>query len=266
MLQFSFLLFFFFFFLIYLLHLLSLSPTFPSSYSSFSFLFLLSLSHSSHLILLLRKIQAKPPNEATVEIEEKDDEEEVKLSPENEETESGKTQENGPLMKESIQSAAASLCQELKTQGDSAAAPDEDVKEPPEHRDQAELLQSTLDSPQKAQGLWEVFTEINTVPEKADPAAVTDRTPEVFSAKWSSPEKPSPTEPTSAADHIAANSSHEDEGKEEVACGVTSVNASTVSSGNLNGEVLSMPNSNPAADAGQVVSKPVVNIQEASSR
>lgn len=190
----------------------------------------------------------------------------MKLSPENEETESGKTQENGPLMKESIQSAAASLCQELKTQGDSAAAPDEDVKEPPEHRDQAELLQSTLDSPQKAQGLWEVFTEINTVPEKADAAAVTDRTPEVFSAKWSSPEKPSPTEPTSAADHIAANSSHEDEGKEEVACGATSVNASTVSSGNLNGEVLSMPNSNPAADAGQVVSKPVVNIQEASSR
>nr|XP_019943365.1 PREDICTED: uncharacterized protein LOC109629843 isoform X1 [Paralichthys olivaceus] len=206
-------------------------------------------------------------DEADIKVEEKPELVQVKQSPKNGLTEPNNTQENGPLNTESLQTATPStICKGSKLEENSTRAQAEDLKEPSDDGEQDELLKSTLNSQQKVHTAteWEVFTETNAVPEEENPASVQDKAPDgvLLTAQSASPEKPPlPPETTSTTEHVTMRTSHQDE--EETGSKVMFDEAVNEPSGEFstNSEV-SVPNTEPAAAAGQVMSVPVVS-QEA---
>ena len=200
-----------------------------------------------------------------MKLEEKPELVQVKQSPENGKTEPNNTQENGPLKEtESIQTATPStICKGVKLEENSTRAQDEVLKEPSDDGEQAEPLKSTLNSQQQvlAAANWEVFTETNVVPEEENPASVQEEVPDgiLLTAQSASPEKPPPPpETTSNTEHVTERTSHHDE--EEAGSEVMFDKAVNEPSGEFsaNSEV-SVPNTEPAAAAGQVMSVSVVS-------
>lgn len=193
----------------------------------------------------------KTPNEPNIKVEEKTESVLVKQSPENGETEPNNTQENGPLKKESIQTATPSPCKGFELKENSTRAQDETMKEPPDNSGQAEPQQCTLN--------WEVFPETKYVAlEEENPASVQEKIPDGISQTAESvhAEKPSHTETTTTTEHITASVSHDDE--EEAGSEVTVDNAVVEPSGEFsqNNEVLPVPNTPPPASVvSQEISK-----------
>ncbi|XP_060949499.1 glutamic acid-rich protein [Limanda limanda] len=204
----------------------------------------------------------KTHEEADIKVEEKSELVLVKQSPENGKTEPNNTQENGPLKTEIIQTATPStICKGVELEKNSTRAQDEVVKEPSDDGEQAEPLESTLDSEQKVNPAadWEVFTETNAEPEEETPASVQDEAPDgiLLTAQSVSAEKPpAPPETTSNTEHLTELTSHQDEG--EAGSRVMFDEAVNEPSGELsaNSEV-SVPNTEPAA--GQVMPVSVVS-------
>ncbi|XP_070708643.1 uncharacterized protein [Pempheris klunzingeri] len=189
----------------------------------------------------IRKIQ----DGASVLVEEKV-QVQVKQSPEGGETELNNTQENGPLQKGVTQTAAPSPRKGPQLQENSTRAQeqdeDEDVKE--------ELLHCTLNSLQKEQvkAEWEVFTATNVAPEEENPASAQSKSPGKSSPMAGAvcPENLPHTE-TNTREHITSDTpldNDEDAGSE-----VAGDNAVAEPSGSFsqNNEVLSVPNTQPAA-------------------
>ncbi|GAA6215123.1 ubiquitin thioesterase otulin [Lates japonicus] len=193
----------------------------------------------------------KTPEEPSIKVEEKTEAVLVKQSPENGETEPNNTQENGPLKKESIQTATPSPCKGFELKENSTRAQDETMKEPPDNSGQAERQQCTLN--------WEVFPETKYVAlEEENPASVQEKIPDGISQTAESvhTEKPSHTETTTTTEHITASVSHDDE--EEAGSEVIVDNAVAEPSGEFsqNNEVLLVPNTPPPASVvSQEISK-----------
>ncbi|XP_071340996.1 histone acetyltransferase KAT6B-like [Trachinotus anak] len=197
----------------------------------------------------------KTPDMDNITVEAKAEAVQVKQCPENGESEPSNTQENGPLKKENIQTAAAFHCKEFECKENSTGEQDEDMKDSPGNSGQDELLQSTLQPQQKACATadWEVFLEPNVAPKEEDRASVQEKIPVGTSRAAESicTEKPFLTETTTTTEPISVSTSHDD--KEEAGSKVTFDNAVTEPSGEFtqNNEVLSVPNTQVDAAAFQ---------------
>ncbi|AWP17103.1 Hypothetical protein SMAX5B_004612 [Scophthalmus maximus] len=204
----------------------------------------------------------KPHDEADINVEEKAEAVQVKQRAENGETEPKNTQENGPLKKESIQSAMPCLSKGFTLKENSPSAQDEDKEESVGDNEQAELLNFPLNSQQKAHTAadWEVFTERKEVPEEENPASLRDKVPGgiLLTAESVLHEKPLLTDTISATEHIALSTSHDD--REETGSKVSFDNAVTEPSEfSQNSQVLSLPNTKLEAAAYEVISISVVS-------
>ncbi|XP_040921290.1 uncharacterized protein LOC121200215 [Toxotes jaculatrix] len=186
----------------------------------------------------------KTPDEVCIKVAEKAEAIQVKQSPERGELEPSNTQENGPLKKESIQTATPSPCKGFE-QDSSTSAQDEDVKEPPDDSGQTELLHCTLKSQPESLSAahWEVFTDTIVAPEKENPASVQDKIPDGISLTAESvcPEKPSHSETATTTEHITVST-------------LDSAVAGPSGEFSQNNEVLSVPNTRLDAAACQVFS------------
>ncbi|XP_039983216.1 uncharacterized protein LOC120790033 [Xiphias gladius] len=195
------------------------------------------------------KDMRKTPNEANIKMGERAEAVQVKQSPENGESKANKTQENGPLKKESILKATPSP-KTPEIQENSTRAQGEDMREPPNDCGPTEHLQCTLKSQQKAHTAadWEVFTETNVASEEENRHSMQDKIPDGISltAEAVFPEKDSHTETTTKKENITVN---------------TFDKAVTKTSGEFsqNNEVLSVPNTQLDAAACRVFSISVVS-------
>ncbi|XP_022622751.1 uncharacterized protein LOC111237798 [Seriola dumerili] len=200
----------------------------------------------------------KTPDADNIKVEEKAEAVQVEQSPENGESEPNNTQENGPLKKESIQTATPSDCKGFGLKENSTREQDEEMKEPPDNTGQAEPLQCTLQSQQNtcAAAEWEVFTQTNVALGEENPLSAQDKIPDGISQTAESvcPVKASCTETTTTTEHILVSTSHDD--KEEAGSKATVDIIVTEPSGEIsqNNQVLSVPNTQVDAAACQVFS------------
>ncbi|XP_028288368.1 uncharacterized protein LOC114452983 [Parambassis ranga] len=187
--------------------------------------------------------------------DEKADGAQKKQSPENEETEPNNTQENGPLQKEGIQAVTHSPRKVSEPTENAIRGQDKDVKESPADSGD-EPLHCTLNSLQEQTAESEILGKTNVKIEEENPASVQDKVPDGASqtAKVVCSESASCLQTNTTTEHSAASATHNDEEDEEAGPRVTVVDAAAKPSGEStqNDEVLSVPNSQPAAAAGQV--------------
>ncbi|XP_037612562.1 uncharacterized protein LOC119480434 [Sebastes umbrosus] len=202
----------------------------------------------------------KIPDEATIKVKEAV---QVKQSPEVAETEPNNTQENGPLQKEVIQTAAPSPNKGSELEENSTRVQDEDMKDRPADSGQAELLQCTLNSLQKqnATADWEVFTatnaapeEENAAPEEENPASSLDKIPVSSSptAEAVCPENHTETNPT--REHITLDTAHDNEEEAGSIISIEKAVAEPPVEFAQNNEVLSVPDPQLTAAACQMSS------------
>ncbi|XP_008289019.1 enolase-phosphatase E1-like isoform X2 [Stegastes partitus] len=220
------------------------------------------LSAASHLWTRICVLYRKTPDEDVAQL---------KQSPENGETELNNTQENGPLPKESIQTATPSprKVSELKENG--TRAQDKEMKETPADSEPAELLQCTLNSPQKdlAAAGREFRVASNAKAEEKNPASVhQDKIPDGVSqiAEAVCTEN---TETNTTTEHITASPAHhgEEEEEEEEGARARVVVDDTVAkpSEELAESNESVPKPQLAAAAGQEPSVSVVSLTNTES-
>ncbi|XP_023128327.3 caldesmon [Amphiprion ocellaris] len=175
----------------------------------------------------------------------------LKRSPENGETELNNTQENGPLPKESVQTATPSprKVSELKENG--TRAQDKEMKETAADGERAELLQCTLNSPQKdlaAAASLEVCEASNAEKEEENPASEQDRISDDVPLRAETVGTENTETNTTATEHITT---HDEEEDEEARTSVT-VDSDVAKPSEESVETNeNVPNSQPAAAAGQ---------------
>ncbi|TKS87591.1 Ubiquitin thioesterase otulin [Collichthys lucidus] len=185
--------------------------------------------------------KGKTSDEANINAEEKA---EVTQIPEVGETEPKNTQENGPSPDVVVQTGKTTP---RKLEENSTRAQDEDVKDGPADSGRAELLNCTLNSPQKdhtAAG-WEVFTP----EEEEKPAVPQDKIPDSSSVnpKVCCENQP---ETNTTRERVTLATAHDSEA-EEGSKAVDSTAAEPSGEISQNKEVLSVPNTQPTAAAYQ---------------
>ncbi|XP_068566099.1 retinitis pigmentosa 1-like 1 protein isoform X2 [Cebidichthys violaceus] len=194
----------------------------------------------------------KLPDEADIRVEPAA---RVKQSPEVVETEPNNTRENGPLQKEVTHTAVPSPNKASELTENSVGVQDEDTTDRPADDGQAELPQCTLNSLQKehAAADWEVVAATNAVTEKENPASEEDNIPDSSSPTAEAVCPESPAETNATREHITVDNTPEEEEEESK---VTTENTEAEPSGEAsqNNEVISVPNPQPSAAAGQTSS------------
>ncbi|XP_035507817.1 uncharacterized protein LOC118320791 [Morone saxatilis] len=182
----------------------------------------------------------------------------VKQSPEVGETEPNNTQENGPLQEVVTQKATPSPRKGSEPKENSSRAQDEDAKNRPADGEEAELLQCTFNSPQKATADWQAFKATNAAPKEENPASTQDRIPDIASPTAETVCPVNHTEINTTSEHITLATAPDND--EEAGSEVTVDSTVAEPSGEFpqNNEALSVPDTQFPAAACQVSSISVV--------
>uniref|UniRef100_A0A8P4K4Q7 OTU deubiquitinase with linear linkage specificity a n=2 Tax=Dicentrarchus labrax TaxID=13489 RepID=A0A8P4K4Q7_DICLA len=166
----------------------------------------------------------------------------VKQSPEVGDSEPNNTQENRALQEVVKQKATPSPRKGSEPEENSSRAQDEDAKNRPAGSEEAELLQCTLNSPQKAAADWQVFKATNAAPKEENPASTQDKIPDIASLTAETVCPENHTEINTTSEHITLANAHDND--EEAGSEVTADSTVAEPSGEFpqNNEALSAPN------------------------